>query len=112
MNSYWQYIAIGLFFVMIFSPVWFFSKLDKYLFSEEGSIAHTSPVNFISPLTIVPNIDDETRMDLNTKRLAANEKAYKNSVSPEMKQIWMIKGLELHREIKWKTLQISTKSGF
>ena len=112
MNSYWQYIAIGLFFVMIFSPVWFFSKLDKYLFSEEGSIAHTSPVNFISPLTIVPNIDDETRMDLDTKRLAAIERAFDNSVSPEMKRIWMIKGLELHREIKWKTLQISTKSGF
>ena len=110
MTSYWQYVAIVLFFVMIFSPVWFFGKIDKYLFSEEGSISHTSPVDFISPLTIVPNIDDEDKMDLDTKRLTAIERAYDNAVSPEMKQIWMIKGLELQREIRWKTLQISTKS--
>ena len=96
---------------MIFSPAWGFSKIDKQLFTEEGSNAHTSPVNFISPLTVVPNNDDYLKMDIDSKRIAAITRAFDNATSSEMKRIWMIKLLELQREIKWKTLQISTKSG-
>ena len=111
MNTFWQYLALGLFCVMVFSPAWFFSKVTNYLFKEEQP-DYLTTVDFVSPLSIVPNIDDEPRMDLDVKRLAAVTRAHESATSPEMKRIWMNKRLELQRQIRWRSLQIETKSGF
>lgn len=96
----WHHYGIAVVFVlMVISPVWFFSKVEKVLFDTPDPELH---VQFINPnLAIQP----EESMDIlihDEKVLENLNKMIKTSKKKHVKQMWKIKKVEFERVLRWQ----------
>jgi hypothetical protein len=98
--EWYHYGVAAIFSLMIISPVWFFSKLENFLFDtpEEPDLY----VNFINPRQV---IIPEEPMDfiVNDEKVLNNlKKMVEKAETDEARHLWSIKKSEFEREMRWK----------
>jgi hypothetical protein len=84
---------------MVASPLWFFSKVEQILFSDEDN---DTVVKFVPPDTIIQEenmetLDREIQVLNNLNKMIA-------STNGSIKQMWTIKKLEFERELRWRRM--------
>ena len=94
------------FMLMLFSPVWFFRKLDRALNGENLKETALDFEISVRPHLVVRD-DYEMERDLN---ILNNLNRMIESAPTSSRNIWIIKKAEFERQLRWKNL-VNFKSG-
>jgi len=97
--EWYHYVILIMFLVMVFSPVWFFGKVSKFLFDEAEP--HEPVVQYVSPGNIIPNEETVKMIDADAKVLQNLDKMVKMSKKKHVKQMWKVKKSEFERKLRW-----------
>ena len=96
----WYHYGIAVVFIlMVVSPVWFFSKVEKVLFDTPEPELH---VDFINPNQVLNPEEQMEFLDRDEKVLKNLNLMIKTSKKKQVKQMWKIKKAEFERQMKWK----------
>jgi hypothetical protein len=96
----WYHYGVAVIFViLIVSPVWFFSQVEKVLFETPDPYLH---VNFINPNQIIKQEDVVETLNRDEKVLDNLNRMIKTSKKKHVKQMWKIKKAEFERELRWR----------
>lgn len=103
----WYHIVLFvLFMLMVFSPVWFFRKVESILSDDESVDKPWQYLNTIDDSHEVKNITDED-MDKEMRVLENLEKMITMSKDKYARTMWEIKKAEYVREIRWRRLALN-----
>ena len=97
--QWYHYVIIVTFLFMVFSPVWFFGKVSKFLFDEAEP--HEMVVQHININTILPKEDTVDMIHADDKVLQNLDKMVKMSKKKHVKQMWKVKKAEFERQLRW-----------
>jgi len=98
--EWYHYLIIVTFILMVASPAWFFSKVEKFIFN-----AHAEPhlyVQHISNDNIIARSENMESILRDEKVLHNLNLMIKNTKKRDVKQMWKIKKLEFERQLRWK----------
>ncbi len=100
---WYQYALIILFFIMMMSPIWFFGKLNKFLFQEPDSEEIHQHVFFVTPQNILPAEESMEKLNYDTHVLDNLNHMIRTSKKKVVKNMWKMKKLEFERKIQWES---------
>ena len=96
----WYHYGIAVVFIlMIVSPVWFFSKVEKMLFDTPEPELH---VDFINPNQVLKPEESMESLNRDEKVLENLNRMIKASKKKQVKQMWKIKKAEFERQLIWR----------
>ena len=98
----WYHYGIAVVFIlMIVSPVWFFSKVEKMLFDTPEPELH---VDFINPTRVLKPEESMESLNRDEKVLENLNRMIKTSKKKQVKQMWKIKKAEFERMLRWQRM--------
>jgi hypothetical protein len=101
---WYQYVLIILFFIMLVSPIWFFGKVEKFLFQQPDSEEVHQYVFFVNPEGILSHEEPVEQINRDAHILSNLNHMIKTSKKKEVKNMWKIKKLEFERKMRWESL--------
>ena len=105
MLPWWNYPIIVIFGAMIFSPAWFFKKLEHILLKEEPDEKMNQSIDFLNPTLMVLNTASDSQLEKEELALQKFDKMIKSTRKRRVKNLWKLKKAEYLRHLKWKKLQ-------
>ena len=101
MSSWYSYLALAVFVVLVFSPTWAFGKVDQVLPNRQKDIQEEV---FPHPATEVLLVGLPAVLEREEQVLKNLQYMMDTAKNPETFRIWKMKHLEYLKEIRWKKL--------
>lgn len=84
------------------SPIWFFGKVEKFLFQAPDSEETQHYVTFITPDCILPSEDTMEQVSRDAHVLNNLNHMIRISKKKDVKNMWKIKKMEFERKMRWE----------
>lgn len=102
--KWYHLVLFVMFMAMVFSPVWFFGKLESLLNDDpqEDKWQYINHIDFTNELRSEPseeNMDKELHVLTNLDKMIASAK------DKYAKTMWELKKMEYMREIRWRRME-------
>ena len=102
--EWYNYALIAIFLYIVFSPVWFFKQVEKFILRNDIDEQQKYLDQPIDPMHIIhePLLDEYIDHDM--KAIENFNRIIKNSKKRHVKQLWRIKKAEYIRGMQWRVI--------